>query len=149
MAEAVAALGIASSVIAVLQLATAVGKQAYKYGESARNAKADIDDIVGKLKDLEGVLVKLGDMAKRAQMTQKSLDHWPALASLEKSDGPLNKCKAEIGDLQAQLLPVEGWLKRKQERVQWPIKKGKIGNIIERIEKQKEILIESLSIEQM
>jgi len=149
MAEAIAALGLVSSIIAVLDLATTVGKQVYKYGNAVKNAKEDINLIVGNLNELVEVLSKLKCIAEQAEKGGKSLKNWPTLASLIQVDGPLTKCKADIGDLQAQLLPVDGWVKQKLERGLWPKKRKQVQKTIKRIEKRKDKFMRYLSIDQM
>ena len=54
----------AASVIAVLQLATAVGSALKDYYEGVRDAREDIRKLYGSIKGLEGILGRLKDVAK-------------------------------------------------------------------------------------
>jgi hypothetical protein len=54
----------AASVIAVLQLATAVGSALKDYYEGVRDAREDIRKLYGSIKGLERILERLKDVAK-------------------------------------------------------------------------------------
>lgn len=79
MAEAVAALGVVSSIIAIVELSAAVGKQVYRYAECIRSAKEDVERIGRQLKDVRDILVKLQKLADGAVKSGGSLDNWPTL----------------------------------------------------------------------
>ena len=143
-----AEIGLAASIVAVIQIATAVTKQAYKYGQCVKNATKDIEKIDSQLKDVENILTKLKDLADRATQSGKPLDKWPTLVSLNSADGPLAQCRLALILLRDELAPVGGFAKY-AERALWPRKKKRVEKCLDDIEKQKKIFIESLNLEHM
>jgi hypothetical protein len=139
-------LGVAASIIAVLQLTTAVSKQAYRYGLAVKNAKEDIQEIEHKLKELEVVLGKLTALADQVEKSQESLNKWPSLMSLRLKNGPLAICEVSLLDLRAELTPKEGFANR-LERARWPLKKKKAERVLDKLEKQREAFLVLLNIE--
>ena len=142
------ALGVAASIIAVVQIATEVGKVAVKYGEAVKNAKKDIEEIDGQLQDLRAILTKLKGVADRAVKSGEPLEKWPTLVSLNSDGGALVQCRTALIALQMELALVDGSSKYK-ERVLWPRKKKKVETGLDNIKKQKMIFLESLNIEHM
>lgn len=141
-------LSLVASIIAVIQVTTAVTKQAYDYANCVKNATKEIENIDSQLKDLKNVLTKLKDLADQAAKSGQSLDSWPTLASLDKADGPLAECRLAMASLSAELASVDG-LAKYAKRALWPRKKKKVEKCLNNIEKQKEIFIESLNVEHM
>lgn len=143
-----AEIGLAASVIAVIQITAAVTTQAYNYGRNVKNARQDLENINRELKELEGILDKLKDLAQRAEASGQPLERWPTLVSLNKSDGLLNDCKIALTELGAQLAPVNGKWAKVAERAKWAWKKGKAEKALEAIMRQKNAFIESLNVDQ-
>lgn len=141
-------IGLVASIIAVIQITTAVTTQAYKYGHCVKNATNDIKEINDGLKDVENVLTKLKDLADRAKKSGEPLDKWPTLVSLNSANGPLLQCKLAMISLCTELAPVDGFAKY-TERALWPRKKKKVEKCLDDIVKQKKIFIESLNVEHM
>jgi hypothetical protein len=119
-----AEIGLAASIIAVIQITTSVTKQAYKYCQSVKSATQDIAKIQDQLKDVESILVKLEDLVDRATKSGKPLDSWPTLVSLNKPDGALEQCRLAMMALHAELTAVEGVVTYTQ-RALWPLKRRK------------------------
>jgi hypothetical protein len=67
-----AEIGLVASIIAVIQITTAVTTQAYKYGQSVAKAKEDIEHVREELINLEGILKQLKELANRAEMSGES-----------------------------------------------------------------------------
>ncbi|TVY18948.1 hypothetical protein LARI1_G002429 [Lachnellula arida] len=82
----------AASVIAVLQLATAVGSALKDYYEGVRDAREDIGKLYGSIKGLEGILERLKDVAK-------GLNDETLLLLTQ----PLEGVRAELGELGGKL----------------------------------------------
>jgi hypothetical protein len=143
-----AEIGLAASVIAVIQITTAVVTQAYKYGHSVKNAKEDLVLVDRELKDLNVILAKLEDLAQRAEKSGQSLEKWQSLTSLNKKDGPLENCKIALNELETQLTPATGTTAKIAERAKWAWKKDKVKKTLNAILKQKEFFIESLNVDQ-
>jgi hypothetical protein len=141
-----AEIGLTASIIAVIQISQTVITQAYKYGQTVKNAKKDIKRIEGELKDVDNVLRKLRDLAHRVEKLGRSLDHWPTLVSMKQKDGPLSKCESALNSLLAELAPVDGWAKMR-ERALWPHKMKKVEKALRTITQQKGSFMEALKIE--
>ena len=144
-----AEIGLAASIIAVIQISQKVITQAYKYGQSVKNAKKDVERIESELKDVGNRLAELQDLANRAEKSGRPLDCWPTLASMNQKDGPLPKCKSALSCLLAELTLVDSGWARIKERASWPNKVAKIEKSLEAIVQQKNSFIEALNIEQV
>lgn len=142
-----AEIGLAASVIAVIQITAAVTTQAYNYGRDVKNAKQDLEDINRELKELEGILSKLEDLAQQAKVSGQTLESWPALASL--GDGRLKEWEIVLTRLKGQLAPVNGTWAKLVEPVRWARKKRKAVKSLGDVLKQKNAYIESLGMDQM
>lgn len=143
-----AEIGLAASIIAVIQITASVAKQAHKYGQSVKNSKEDMARILDQLKDVESILVKLKDLVDRETKDGKPLDSWPILLSLNNPDGALEQCKLAMTALCDELTPAEGFAKYTQ-RARWPLTKKKVEQRLEGIEKSKSIFLSLLSVEHM
>lgn len=88
-----AEIGLVASVIAVIQLTTAVTTQAYNYGQNVKNASEDFKRINREMEGLIGILYKLKDLAQRVEASRQPMERWPTLVSLKKMDGPLKDCE--------------------------------------------------------
>ncbi|KAI9761972.1 MAG: hypothetical protein M1840_001501, partial [Geoglossum simile] len=144
-----AEIGLAASIIAVIHISQTVITQAYKYGQSVKNAKKDIERIESELKDVGSRLAELQDLAARAEKSGRPLDCWPTLVSMNQKDGPLPKCELALNCLLAELIPADGRLARLKELAIWPNKVAKIEKALGTIVQQKNAFTETLNIEQI
>lgn len=143
-----AAIGLAASIIAVIQITTTVATQAYKYGQSVKNATNDIAKVLDHLKEVEDSLTKLRDLVNQAEMLEKPLKSWPTLVALSSPNGALQQCNLAMVALHDNLTLAEGPMKI-IELARWPAKKKKVEQCLKGIVAQKNIFIESLNVEQM
>jgi hypothetical protein len=67
-----AEIGLAASIIAVIQITTAVTTQAYKYGQNIAKAKEDIERVREELVNLEAILKQLKELASGAEISGES-----------------------------------------------------------------------------
>lgn len=141
-------LGLAASVIAVIQITTSVVTQVYNYGQNVKNAKADLELVDRELKDLNVILKKLEDLALRAEKSDQGLEKWQSLVPLKKSDGPLKDCRKALAEIEGQLTPVTGKAAKLAEKAKWPWKKEKVKRALDVVVKQKKFFLESLSVDQ-
>jgi hypothetical protein len=111
-----AELALAASIIAVIRLSKAVTTQAFKYGQTVKNGKKDMERIEGEVRGIGNVLIKLQDLAHRAEKSGRPLDNWPTLASIKQKGGPLSQCESALNCLLEELAPVNG-LGKMKERV--------------------------------
>ena len=141
MAEALAGLGVAANVIAVVQISEQVISACYQYYRTAKDAKKDILDIiniVGGLKTtLENLCLLLNDHDDQGEL--------PHLKSL---NGALDMCKDAIEELASKLgVKIEKDLNTDQikvtfkKKLMWPWKEKEVGKILQVIEKHKSTFI--------
>lgn len=143
-----AEIGLAASIIAVVQITTSVAMQAYKYGQSVKSASKDIAKVLDQLKEVEDSLTKLKNLVSQAEMLEKPLKSWPTLVALSSPNGALQQCNLTMATLNANLRLQEG-SREIFERARWPIKKKKVEQCLKDIVTQKNIFIESLNVEHM
>jgi hypothetical protein len=142
-----AEIGLAASVIAVIQISEDVITRAYEYGKAVKNAGNDLNKMNKDLQDVLEILKKLERLAKRAEASEISLTSWPTLKSLKQKNGPLSQCKSALISLQVALAPVEGLAKLKR-RLLWPHKAKNVEKLIEAINTQKKYFMEKLRIDE-
>jgi len=143
-----AEIGLAASIIAVIQITASVVKQAHKYGQSVKTASGDMARILDQLKDVERILGKLKDLVDRETKAGKPLDSWPTLVCLNSPDSALEHCRLAMTALCVDLTPAEGFAKYTQ-RARWPLTKKKVKQRLERVEKSKSIFLTLLNVEHM
>jgi hypothetical protein len=144
-----AELGLVASVIAVIQVTTAVTTQAYEYGKRFKNAKDDLEKMNRELAEVAHILDKLKCLAKRAESSGKSLEHWPTLVTIIGHDGPLKQCLQALNNLLAELSPASSRGIEITERFKWIWKKERVEYAARIISMQKMAFIESLEVDQM
>ena len=144
-----AEIGLAASIIAVIQIASAVTTQAYNYGIQFKNAKEDMDAVNQELGHVSQVLDRLKNLAERAEKSGKPMETWPALLALGADDGPLVKCNQGLKELRSTLNPPDGIRATLSQRVKWASKKDKVEKSLQTIVGQKIAFLELLSIDQM
>ncbi|CAG8957981.1 hypothetical protein HYFRA_00000324 [Hymenoscyphus fraxineus] len=142
-----AELGVAASVIAVIQITAEVGKQLTQYGKAVKNAAKDVENIQNRLASIETILHKLDDLAKRVEKSGLPLETWPTLVPLGSSNGPLKETEKSMMALHAKIASVDGINKSLTERIKWPLKKKRVEEYLENIEQQKRIFMEFLKVE--
>ncbi|TVY27932.1 Vegetative incompatibility protein HET-E-1 [Lachnellula hyalina] len=129
----------AASVIAVLQLATAVGSALKDYYEGVRDAREDIRKLYGSIKGLEGILGRLKDVAKG--MSDETL-----------LTQPLEGVRADLEDLMKKLQGSEASETRARRALQsltWPFKKKDAEKLVVAIEKHKSSLSLLVGVESL
>jgi len=140
-----AEIGLAASIIAVIQISEDVITHAYKYGKAVKNAENDINKINEDLKGVQDILKKLENLAERAENSERP--SWPTLISLIEENGPLSQCKSALRSLKGELAPAEGLVKLTR-RLQWPHKAKNVRTLVEKINTQKEYFLKALSIDE-
>ena len=141
MAEALAGLGVAANVIAVVQISEQVVSACYQYYRTAKDARKDILDIInivgGFKTTLENLQVLLNHHDEQAEL--------PYLKSLNSA---LDMCKDTIEELASKLgVKIEKDLNTDQikltfkKKLMWPWKEKEVGKILQVIEKHKSTFI--------
>ena len=144
-----AEIGLAASIIAVIQITASVTTQAYNYGVKFKNAKEDLDGVNRELGLVAQVLERLKTLAEKAERSGKALNTWPALLELRSNDGPLAKCNQALQDLRNELTPPDSRRQKWSQRAKWAWKKEKVEKSLQTIVKQKLAFLELLSVDHM
>lgn len=134
--------GLATSIIAVIQLTGTVTTLGYGYIGGVKRASKDIGELLGELGSLSKVLINLQYCAD-AHPTQST-----TLNGLNETGGPLQKCSQELEELQAKLKPKKGW-KGKIDSIKWPLSEKETMQFISRIERHKSLFMLALDTDQM
>jgi len=110
-----AEIGLAASIITLIQISQAVITHAYEYGLVVRNAVEDIQGITAEVEDTASVLTKLQDLAAKAEKSGRGLDSWPTLVSIKSKGGSLSQCSVALDLILVELTPaVDTWAKVKE-----------------------------------
>jgi hypothetical protein len=144
-----AEIGLAASIIAVIQITASVTTQAYNYGVKFKNAKDDLGEVNRELGHVAQVLDRLKTLAEKVERSGKALDTWPALVELRSDDGPLAKCNQALLDLKDKLTPPDSLRQKLSQRAKWAWKKEKVEKSLQTIVKQKLAFLELLSVDHM
>lgn len=131
-------IGLAASVIAVIQLMGKVTSLSYDYLSGVKRAPNDLLELVDELHALGKFLITL----------QNYTDENPesgTLGLLNAKDGPLSKCAQELQSLH---LKLDG-KKEIVECLKWPLKEKETMQHISRIERQKTLFTFALVVDHM
>ena len=143
------ALGVAASIITVLEVAKAVISICCDYSAAVKGVPWELPKVTQQVRSLRNVLELLEALAKRAEVEDLSADtRLPALIQMCKSDvGPLAMCKDDLKFLNKKL-------SRSSKRtalvqaLTWPLKEAETKKILQNIERNKTILVNALGIDQ-
>jgi hypothetical protein len=136
------ALGVAASIIAVVQIAEKILTLCGKYSLGAKDAKTDIERLSNEITALRNVLTIVKDLAQGPNAAKL-----PALNTLP---GAIDQCSAELVDLISCLDPG----KRRQLmnnlglRLTWPFKSEDVNKRIAALERSKATINLALNTDQ-
>jgi hypothetical protein len=133
MAEAI---GIAASLIGIIQLAGLTVSISYSYISGVKRAPQDLRDLTNELQALSNVIVTLKVHTDENSETPGSVLHM-----LEK---PLETCARELEEL-LEKLKMKGII----DRLKWPLREKETAQWVERIERHKIFFIFALNTDQM
>jgi hypothetical protein len=138
-------LGVAASVIAVVQITQSLGVLLRDLYRDVRDARAEIEQLYDSIVAFEIIAKGLDDLMKR----RSNMVMNPAL--LEDPQGPLNQALSELkvvkeklevqtvdGRFEKMRFSVEQSVKRS---LKWPFKKGEVMTIVERVKNYKSNLM--------
>ena len=135
-------LSTIASLIAVVQLTTAIISTCYDYRRGVKGASDSVMWLADEVKSLRDVferLIKLVD------------DHPSQLHSVEPltyKNGPLSKCSEELFGLQNKLKPASRW-KALGRALKWPLSEPELSKVLSRLDRVKSTINMGLSIDQM
>lgn len=138
------ALGIAASIIAVIQLAGKLTSLGYGYIGGVKRAPKDVQELLDELSSLVKVLVVLRDYV------DKNPQSAAALQTLNGPGGPIHGIGQELGVLQSKLDPTgKDGFKGIMGDLKWPLKEKETMQHISRIDRHKSLFIFALTTDQM
>ncbi|KAF5722407.1 kinesin light chain [Fusarium mundagurra] len=140
MAEAV---GLAASIIAIVEFSAKVGKLCVQYSTAAGNARADITRLQSRLKDLNVCL----EAAQRLLDDPKN----SKLATSQSLVDSLSACKTELSEVQDRLDP--GSARKAMRRfglraLKWPFDSKEINTVVSNLEHYKQTITLCLQVDQ-
>ncbi|KAF5987527.1 kinesin light chain [Fusarium bulbicola] len=140
MAEAV---GLAASIIAIVELSAKVGKPCIQYSTAAGSARADIARLQSRLRDL-GVCL---EAAQRLINDPKNT----VLATSRSLVDSLNACQTELAEVQNRLVP--GSAQKAMRRfglraLKWPFDSKEISTVVSNLEHYKQTITLCLQVDQ-
>jgi hypothetical protein len=140
MAEAV---GLAASIIAVVELSAKLTSITYGCLASIKNAPQEARELAKELVSLDNVLNAVRDRIVKGQ-------HVTILKKLYEPGGTLRVCEEELNTLVTALEPKDSSKgARAIERVTWPFKEGRLQKQIDRIRMHKELIELALSTDHL
>ncbi|MCJ1396082.1 hypothetical protein MMC18_008970, partial [Xylographa bjoerkii] len=133
-----------ASVIAVIQLTSAIVSICYEYRSSVKHAFSDVVRLTGEVESLGNVLKQLLPLVE--QEHARATDR---LQTTELLAEPLKKCLAELSELEAKLRSgmSGGVLKSIGQTLIWPLKERDITKILDRLERFKALLCLALTVD--
>jgi hypothetical protein len=136
------ALGIAASIIALLQASGAV----VQYLKSSKDANKDIQALKIEVINVRGLLFSLKDFLPEQESDEDSL--LPVFESLGGQDGLLKQFEMILAELALRLGPQEG-LKKTGQSLSWHFKKDDIKTLIGTVERYKTLFSLALQNDQL
>lgn len=137
-------MSITASVIAIVQLAEKLITLGYTYLGGVKGASKNLRDLV-ELQSLGNVLVTLQDYVQADRNLEST-----ALQLINGQNGPLPGCALELRRLQLKLVPKQG-LKGIIiiQNLKWPLKEAETQQCIARIQRQKNLFILALTMDNL
>ena len=135
-------LGGVASVIAVVQIAGNVWSLCWKYYSDAKEAKSDIERLMGTIQTMQTVFQQVEGLAKG-----------PGAIKLHASNPLIEELKQEFERLEKLLEPsnnTRSIMRRAfRQRLKWPLKKGEVEKTLQLLERLKTTLIITMNCDQM
>ncbi|RPB27269.1 hypothetical protein L211DRAFT_765381, partial [Terfezia boudieri ATCC MYA-4762] len=133
----------AASVIAVVQVAGQVWSLCWKYYSDAKNAKSDIERLMGNVEALQNLFQRVQALAKGPGAAK-------LVASKELIERTALELEQEFKALRKRLEPSkqQSILKSFGRRLRWPLQKEDVDKIFQLLERHKTTLITAINCDQ-
>ena len=145
-------IGLAASVIAVLQITNSVISVCYDYTAAAQGASWELPRIRNELDNLRTVLQTLEPLAKQAELANPATGtRTSTLALLCGTEGVLEKCLRELKRLDEKLKSPswsDGYGPKRKAVIQvlrWPLQKADTEKALKAISRYKDILATAIA----
>ena len=143
-----------ASLIAVLQVASAVITICYAYRQGQKHSSREVIQLSDELSSLKDVLDALLHLVEKSEASNATINSSSnsenRLATFElvlQPDGPLFTCQSELERLKAKLEPESGWRAVKRSLV-WPLKEGELRKALGVLERLKGTMQLALAADQ-
>ena len=145
-------IGLAASVIAVLQITQSVLSICYDYSAALKGASWEVPRVKEEIEGLRNVLQSLESLMREAEFADPTAGtRLPTLLLLCAPDGVLDSCRNEMLRLETKL-KLPGWTERFGPRrkafiesMRWPFKEKDTNKIVERLGRFKDTLAAAIS----
>ncbi|TGO43925.1 hypothetical protein BCON_0717g00010 [Botryotinia convoluta] len=136
-------LSAAASVIAVVQMAQAVGGALIEYYEGVKSARGEIQRLYHSIRNLESLLKSIDDLPHTLSINIQTL--------LQNKIGTLSLCKAELDGIKKELDTFSKQQNHigKLESTIWPFKKKDVDKHVDFIDKHKHDLMLAFGVENL
>lgn len=142
-------LSVCAGIIGILQLTGKVVSLCYDFRTGIKNAPRDLKRITDELISLRDVLERLERVADSSEAAgSNECTRLSVLELLNKPDGLLVNCQAELRTLEKKLEPAIG-VKAIGKVFSWPLKVGDVEKTLDSIGRFKATLSLSLTADQM
>lgn len=139
MAEA---LGVASSIAGLIQLADGIVRLGYRYIRDFKDAEKSVQNLVDEVNNLAGVLHSLKNVAHELEVQD------PSLHSSSKTQH-IYSCQTTLERIQSELENAIPEVKTISQKLKWPFKKGTLAELLGEIQNHKRTMIMALNTRQM
>ena len=145
-------LGLAASIIAVLQITNSVISVCYDYSAAVQGTSWELPQVRAEMESLRDILQALESLAKQAEFTNSVAGtRLPTLSLLMGPDSLLQNCFHEVERLEKRLKSPswsDGFGPRRKALIQalrWPLKEAETKKALENISRFKSTLVLALS----
>lgn len=143
--DPVTAVGLAGSIIGVIQLTGSLLTLTQGYIGGVRSAPKDIEELKNALQDFSKVLQDLDDHIKKNPQLK-------SLTQLDRDNGPLKQCPKELDDLHSKLdQPDKNQFEKliRLKSLKWPLKETEVSRFLLRMERHKSVFILALNLDHL
>jgi hypothetical protein len=138
-------LTITGTLIAVLQVTSAVISVCYDYRQGVTSASREVIQFSDQLNALKDVLEALLSLIENQKL--ENLSRLSTVSDLAKENGTLDGCRKELERLQEELTPEKGWRKIRRTLI-WPLKEKEMRKTLDDLERFKSTIQLALSTDQ-
>lgn len=136
-------LGVAASVIAVVELSAKIASLCFQYSLAVKDAKADIERLGGEINSVADLLRDVGKLIQSPENSQ--------LLTSQKLCGALEHCLSQLSQLNAKLNPTK--TRKTMSRLgvrslKWPFESKGVEKVINDVEKCKQRISIALQVDQ-
>jgi hypothetical protein len=123
-------ISAASAVVGLIAGVLDIAEVVYEYARNTIGANKEKEELLSEIEATNNLLKTLQAKAKAPQWKN-------TLASMNRSDGPLQRYRAALEEAGAKLRPAETSLGKAAKRAVWHFQKGEFAEILSKISRSK------------